>query len=191
MKRKSSIRMKCCRALQIGMAMGLLLTTAVASLAAPKAVPMDKTLLAELKKLPYRIVHETYRDKRWSLVTVNADGSNPTVLTRTDGANEMYPHVSPDGKKISFVCNEGKGWNICMADATKTNRWVAITTDGKSNKEPDWAPVAKTKNGRGHARPQERAHTTVTVVTCPIGPEGYCLLGFLATDTSCCLAGFF
>jgi hypothetical protein len=27
-----------------------------------------------------------------------------------------------------------------VADATAANRWVAITTDGNSNKEPDWVP---------------------------------------------------
>jgi hypothetical protein len=25
-----------------------------------------------------------------------------------------------------------------VADATATNRWMQLTTDGKSNKEPDW-----------------------------------------------------
>jgi len=62
---------------------------------------------------------------------------------------------SPDGKYIAFSRgpeHEGKrvglapeipssnapGWNICVADASQKTRWVAITTDGKSNKEPDW-----------------------------------------------------
>ena len=35
-----------------------------------------------------------------------------------------------------------KDWNICVADAAGVNRWVAVTTDGKSNKEPDWAVPA-------------------------------------------------
>jgi hypothetical protein len=26
---------------------------------------------------------------------------------------------------------------------TQTDRWVAITTDGKCNKEPDWVPARK------------------------------------------------
>lgn len=33
---------------------------------------------------------------------------------------------------------EAPGWNICVADARATNRWVQITFDGQSNKEPDW-----------------------------------------------------
>ena len=35
------------------------------------------------------------------------------------------------------------GWNICVADPAKLNRWVAITNDGNSNKEPDWAPLVE------------------------------------------------
>ena len=70
---------------------------------------------------------------------------------------ETY-HVdwSPDGKYIAFSYGpkfkgknlkqllpefpgvEAPGWNLCVADAAKTNCWVQITFDGKSNKEPDW-----------------------------------------------------
>jgi hypothetical protein len=30
---------------------------------------------------------------------------------------------------------------LCVADASQKNVWVALTTDGKSHKEPDWAFV--------------------------------------------------
>ena len=36
---------------------------------------------------------------------------------------------------------EAPGWNVCVADATQKNRWVAITTDGKSCKQPSWVVV--------------------------------------------------
>ena len=63
----------------------------------------------------------------------------------------MFRRFGPSVKQCSFL--EGKnlkgllpefpgveapGWNICVADAAKMNRWVQITLDGKSNKEPDW-----------------------------------------------------
>lgn len=41
---------------------------------------------------------------------------------------------------------EAPGWNICVADATKKDRWVAITSDGKSCKQPSWVVV---KEGAG------------------------------------------
>jgi Tol biopolymer transport system component len=36
---------------------------------------------------------------------------------------------------------EAPGWNVCVADATKKDRWVAITSDGKSCKQPSWVFV--------------------------------------------------
>ena len=38
---------------------------------------------------------------------------------------------------------EAPGWNVCVADATAKNRWVALTLDGKSNKEAEWLPPPK------------------------------------------------
>lgn len=67
---------------------------------------------------------------------------------------------SPDGRYIAFSFGdhgEGKhlngapenpgtnalGWNICVADTTKDNRWVMTKLDGSSCKEPEWVPVKK------------------------------------------------
>jgi Tol biopolymer transport system component len=68
---------------------------------------------------------------------------------------------SPDGRHVAFsrgpfnkkglgmapslVGVPAPGWNICVADPSTTNRWVAITTDGNSNKEPDWSPLLPRK----------------------------------------------
>lgn len=95
-------------------------------------------------------------------------GPEPRVLNAHDILTSPPPmkiqHVdwSPDGKYVAFGRGPYKkglaeppslvgvlapGWNICVADAGATNRWTAITTDGKSNKEPDWAPVAVDRHG--------------------------------------------
>jgi Tol biopolymer transport system component len=81
-------------------------------------------------------------------------------VVRSDHPIHTY-HVdwSPDSRYVAFsrgptkkatlgmapevVGIKAEGWNICVADATTTNRWAAITTDGKSNKEPDWFSAAK------------------------------------------------
>ena len=70
---------------------------------------------------------------------------------------------SPDGRFIAYSYGpkiEGKnlkgllpefpgvkapGWNLCVVDTAKKNRWVAVTFDGASCKEPDWVPVPGTK----------------------------------------------
>jgi hypothetical protein len=36
---------------------------------------------------------------------------------------------------------EAPGWNVCVADASRKDRWVAITHDGKSCKQPSWVRV--------------------------------------------------
>ena len=47
------------------------------------------------------------------------------------------------GRIPEIVGVRAEGWDICVADASETNRWVAVTTDGNCNKEPDWMPETK------------------------------------------------
>jgi len=63
----------------------------------------------ELKTYEHKIVYETQRDGHWELCRVGADGSNPTLLTRTPQSHELYPRVSPDGTKVCFSVDEGEG----------------------------------------------------------------------------------
>ena len=109
---------------------------------ASAATPEDQKLLAELKNYPYRIVHESYRDNHWVLVVRNADGSNPVTLTRP-GDNENYPHVSPDGKKITFEFEEGKGKakrrNVYFMNIDGSGR----TRVAEAGRDPCWTPDGK------------------------------------------------
>lgn len=59
-----------------------------------------------LRAIPYRIVYETFRENNWELCIVNADGSNPVLLTSTPAVDELYPKVSPDGRRICFLAQE-------------------------------------------------------------------------------------
>ena len=100
-------------------------------------------LRAELGKLPYRIVYESYRGSDWELFTVRADGSGSTNLTRTKDVDDLYPHASPDGSRICFVVDEGKG------KARSRNVYV-IGTDGAGRRllapnarQPCWGPDGK------------------------------------------------
>src|SRR5262249_32302817 len=100
----------------------------------------SKDLLAELKSYKHQIVYETNRDGNWELYRVNADGSHPVNLTRTPDVDELYPKASPDGTKISFVADEGKG------DARIRNVYY-MNLDGSGRvkvaenaREPCWSP---------------------------------------------------
>ena len=97
---------------------------------------------------------------------LDLSGPQPKVVNPRDVVTSVNPihiyHIdwSPDSRYVAFsrgptrkmgglgiapevVGVKAEGWNICVADAAKTNRWVQITADGKSNKEPDWIPAAK------------------------------------------------
>ena len=97
-------------------------------------------LLAELENYRHKIVYETNRDGNWELYLCNADGSNPVNLTRTPDVDELYPKPSPDGTKICFVADEGKGdakvRNIYYMNSDGTGR----TKVADNGREPCWSP---------------------------------------------------
>jgi Tol biopolymer transport system component len=97
-------------------------------------------LADELKRLPFKIVYETHREGNWDLFMVNADGTHPVNVTRTPTINEMYPHVSPDGTKVSFVVDEeesgAKIRNVYITNIDGSGRRLVA----KNAREPFWNP---------------------------------------------------
>src|SRR6266496_5184584 len=100
----------------------------------------SKDLLAELKSYRHKIGYESNRDGNLELYLCNADGSNPVNLTNTKDIDELYPKPSPDGTKICFVADEGKG------DAKIRNVYI-MSSDGsgrtkvaENGREPCWSP---------------------------------------------------
>jgi len=66
-------------------------------------------LLEELRGYRHKIIFESDRTGNWDLYLVNADGSGPVNLTGTADIDEVYAKASPDGSKICFAADEGKG----------------------------------------------------------------------------------
>jgi Tol biopolymer transport system component len=60
-------------------------------------------------------------------------------LTFTRGPKRKGRNLS--GLLPEFPGVEAPGWNVCVADSTQKNRWVTITSDGKSCKQPSWVLV--------------------------------------------------
>jgi Tol biopolymer transport system component len=99
-----------------------------------------KELLKELENYPHKIVYESNRDGNWELYLTNADGSKPVNLTNTPDVDELYPKPSPDGSKICFVADEGKG-------SAKVRNVYVMNVDGTARtkvadnaREPCWSP---------------------------------------------------
>jgi len=103
----------------------------------------------------------------WTMRVGELDFSGPApkvagardVVTSVKPFNIYHMDWSPDGRYVAFsrgpvkkkslaphpaiVGIRAEGWNICVADPSATDSWVQVTTDGLSNKEPDWVPVPK------------------------------------------------
>jgi Tol biopolymer transport system component len=101
------------------------------------------------------------------VANLDLNGSAPKATRLHDVVESKDPvetyHItwSPDMKYLTFTRGpkakgknlrgllpefpgvEAPGWNVCVADATQKNRWVAITHDGKSCKQPSWVVVKK------------------------------------------------
>ncbi len=112
----------------------LLLSSSLLSLAD------DASLREKLSTLGDQLVYESYVDNNWELFVMNADGSNARNLTQTSDAHEIYPQVSPDGKKIAFVSDRGKGRDTVRS-------LYVMNVDGSDRKlvadyarQPFWAP---------------------------------------------------
>jgi Tol biopolymer transport system component len=75
------------------------------------SAPLPQSEL-DLDVIPYRIVFESFREtdgkENWEICLINADGLDFVNLTNTPEINEMYPHASPDGRRICFVADEGE-----------------------------------------------------------------------------------
>jgi len=129
--------LSCCATLRArNWRFGLLLAIGVLAMSPVRAGADELT--DALKQVPTRIVYETWQDDNWELFTVRADGSELTNLTKTPDANELYPHVSADGRKIAFVCDEGTG-------ATKVRNVYVMNLDGTerqrvatNSRQPCW-----------------------------------------------------
>jgi Tol biopolymer transport system component len=98
----------------------------------------------ELKSIPFKIVYESLRETKgrenWELYLIDADGSNPVNLTRTPDIDEMYPHASPDGRRVCFVADEGEEEN-------RTRNIYYMNIDGTARvkvadnaRQPCWSP---------------------------------------------------
>src|SRR6516165_4586007 len=97
------------RAILVATVGTVMLGSTVRALSADGAPEDSRKLLRELKSYPHKLVYETNRDGNWELYLCDADGSGSVNVTRTPDVDELYPKPSPDGSRICFVADLGKG----------------------------------------------------------------------------------
>jgi Tol biopolymer transport system component len=94
---------------------------------------------ALLKDYRHKLLTEGNRDGYWDLYLLSADGSSAVNLTKTPDVDEVYPKVSPDGTKVVFCADEGKGdqkvRNLYVMDIDGTKR----TKIADNSREPCWS----------------------------------------------------
>jgi TolB protein len=85
-----------------------------------------------------KIVFSSTRAGNDEIFMINADGTNPTNITRNKAA-DWAPRWSPDGTKIAFVSDRGGESKLCIMNADGGD--VTCLTPAFS--WPAWRPVAK------------------------------------------------
>jgi len=100
----------------------------------------QQKLWAQLKACPFKIIHETYRQKNWELVIRNADGSHPVNITNSPELDEMFPHASADGTKVVFVAEQGQGENRTRDVYYMNSDGTGRIKVGVNGRQPFWSP---------------------------------------------------
>ena len=122
----------------------LMLVVFTVSLAVFGITAAPVTLRQSLRESNLKIAYESYVDQNWEIFVMNADGTRPVNLTRTPKVHEHYPQVSPDGKRICFVADEGEDRE------TVRSLWIMDSDGGNRRRlvdharEPFWSPDSRT-----------------------------------------------
>lgn len=100
----------------------------------------QQNTVIDLKSIKYQILYESFQNGNWDIYIINADGTGKRNLTNTKNIHEMYPKVSPDGKKFAFVADTGEG-----RERKRNLYMTGIDGKGKTlisehGRQPCWSP---------------------------------------------------
>ncbi len=103
---------------------------------------------------------------------IGSDGRNPRVLVDESGA-EVSPDVSPDGRRIGFIVEQGSSFGFGNLRIARSDGHVLRSLDEKAGPEcrpcygyPSWAPDGK------HLAAAERSGTSGSTALMVITPDG-------------------
>ncbi len=81
------------------------------------------------------------RDGNAEIYIMDADGGNQRRLT-FDPADDLYPALSPDGRRLAFVSQRDGNAEIYVMDSDGSNL-VRLTYDAAEDRLPAWSPDGK------------------------------------------------
>jgi len=84
-----------------------------------------------------KLVFKSNRDGNDNIYSINIDGTGLQRLTDHNGA-DIYPEVSPDGKKIAYTSDIGGVWQIMVMDWDGQNK-RQITNNSFRSAYPSWS----------------------------------------------------
>lgn len=108
--------------------------------------PAQTKLRDELKRSGLKICYQSRRDGNSELYMMDADGSNAVNITRTASEDEIYPHISRDGKRVCFTVvriekhSEGRTvprFDVFWMNLNRSKRTL-VATDAT---DPCWDPT--------------------------------------------------
>ena len=77
------------------------------------------------------------------IYVMHADGSNVRLLSRTPGATDWMPTLSPDGTRIAFGSNRLSDMMAIYLMNPDGSGQVRITDNQFSSYRPSWSPDGK------------------------------------------------
>jgi len=77
-----------------------------------------------------RLLLMSSRDNNWEVYSVGLQGGTPQNLTNQP-TTEVWGTLSPDGRTMAYLSNQGGGWAIWLANADGSNPrvWLPIRLD--------------------------------------------------------------
>lgn len=98
------------------------------------------TLLGELDPSSQeRIVFHSLRDGNFEVYSIGPDGTNETRIT-ADPSFDVWPALSPDGRRIAFTSDRAGAQNIWIVDVDGSTSPTQVTFGPGPHQQPRWSP---------------------------------------------------